>query len=307
MDLLCIGEAMAELRRDGSGFAVGFAGDTFNVAVYARRLLGPGSTGYLTRIGQDPLSDGFARLAAAEGLEGDGLLRDPQANIGIYAVQTDAAGERSFHYWRSSAAARGLFRDPGDLDRLAGAAVLYLSGITLAIIDAPARAALLDRLAALRASGKVRVAFDSNYRPRLWESADTARHWITAAWLQTDIALPSVDDERALFGDPDDLAVLARLQDYGCRFGALKRGAEGPLPIGANLPPVHYHRATTTVDSTAAGDSFNGGFLAATLLGHPLPAALRWGHETARAVVGHPGAIVPAPDLATLERGAAET
>ncbi len=302
MDLLCIGEAMAELRRDGSDFAVGFAGDSFNVAVYARRLLGPGSTGYLTRIGQDPLSEGFARLAATEGLASEGLLRDPQANIGIYAVQTDAAGERTFHYWRNASAARGLFRDPADLAWLSGPAVIYLSGITLAIIDEAARGALLERLAALRANG-TRVGFDSNYRPRLWPDADTARHWIGAAWQLTDIALPSVDDEMALFGETSDQAVLERLLRAGCSFGALKRGSEGPLPIGSGAPACAYGRAATVVDSTAAGDSFNGGFLAATLRGHPLATALRWGHETARAVVGHPGAIVPSPDLAALERG----
>lgn len=300
MQLLSIGEAMAELRRDGDGFAVGFAGDTFNTAVYARRLLGPGTTGYLTRIGTDPLSDGFARLALAEGLAGTTLLRDAAANIGLYSVQTDAAGERSFHYWRSQSAARGLFRDPADLAHLAGAGVVYLSAITLAIIDAGAREALFDRLSALRATGKTRIAFDSNYRPRLWPDADSARDAIRRAWQLADIALPSVDDEMALFGDRDDQAVLDRLRGWGCTFGALKRGAEGPLPIGAPAPAQTYRPAAKVVDSTAAGDSFNGGFLAATLLGHPLDTALHWGHETARAVVGHPGAIVPSPDATEL-------
>lgn len=37
--LLCIGEAMIELRRDDEGLTAGFAGNTFNTAVYCRRLL----------------------------------------------------------------------------------------------------------------------------------------------------------------------------------------------------------------------------------------------------------------------------
>ena len=48
--ILCIGEAMAEIRSEGAGFAVGFAGDTFNTAVYCRRRLRSGSVAYLTRV-----------------------------------------------------------------------------------------------------------------------------------------------------------------------------------------------------------------------------------------------------------------
>jgi 2-dehydro-3-deoxygluconokinase len=304
MQLLAVGEAMAELRRAGDGFATGFAGDTFNTAVYARRLLGPGSTGYLTRIGTDPLSSGFSRLALAEGLTTDRILRDPQANIGIYSVQTDAVGERSFHYWRSASAARGLFRDPSDLDLLAGAGLIYFSAITLAVIDDAARGRFLERLAALRENGQVRIGFDSNYRPRLWPNVDTAREWTKAAWRLTDIALPSVDDEMALFGDSSDRAVLDRLRSWGCSFGALKRGAMGPVAIGSGARDLRFAPAAQVVDSTSAGDSFNAGFLAAVLGGRDIETALIWGHETARTVVGAAGAIVPSPDAAALDAAA---
>lgn len=304
MQLLAVGEAMAELRQVGDGFATGFAGDTFNTAVYARRLLAPGSTGYVTRIGTDPLSDGFLRLARAEGLATDRMLRDRQANIGIYSVRTDALGERSFHYWRSASAARALFRDPADLDLLAGTGLIYFSAITLAVIDDAARGRLLDRLTVLRAEGHVRVGFDSNYRPRLWSDADTAREWVRAAWRLTDIALPSVDDEMALFGDTSHGAVMDRLRDWGCNFGALKRGAMGPLAIGGGAEDLHFAPAEQVVDSTSAGDSFNAGFLAAVLGGRDIDTALVWGHETARAVVSAPGAIVPSPDAAALDAAA---
>ena len=77
------------------------------------------------------------------------------------------------------------------------------------------------------------MAFDSNYRPRLWPDAATARREIGAIWALTDIGLPSLDDEMALFGEADAAAVLARLAAAGVTRGALKRGAEGPLPLGA--------------------------------------------------------------------------
>ena len=289
--ILCIGEAMAEIRRDGAGFAVGFAGDTFNTAVYCRRRLRQGSVGYLTRIGQEPLSDGFLQLAAAEGLDLSNIGREAEHNIGIYSVHTDPAGERSFAYWRSGSAARRLFQTPKDFAALEGADILYLSGITLAILAPDAREALLVRLAELRAAGR-RVAFDSNYRARLWPDANTARQAIARAWALADIALPSVDDEMALFGDADAAAVVTRLRDLGVREGSLKCGAQGPLALRSGVILPAFAPADHVVDTTAAGDSFNGGFLAALAEGADTAQAMIAGHALARLVVTHPGAII---------------
>lgn len=295
MRIICAGEAMAELRKDGSGFAVGFAGDTFNTAVYIRRCLA-GETGhhvsYLTRVGCDALSDGFVALARTEGVEVADIPRDPLRNLGIYAVQTDATGERSFAYWRNQSAARLLFQDPADLDHLAQADVLLLSGISLAILSPAARTAVLDRIGQLRGKG-LRFAFDSNYRPRLWEDAKTARDTMARAWSLADIALPSVDDEMALFGDHDAAAVLTRLRGLGCKDGALKCGAAGPLPIDPDTPsPAGLLPAARVVDTTAAGDSFNGGWLAAYAMRRGPMERMAQGHALASFVVGRPGAIV---------------
>ena len=115
-DLLAIGEAMAEIRRSPeAGFAISYAGDTLNTAIYCARCLPESkSTAYLTRIGTDPLSKSFIETAEKEGLVSDFIETDPDHNIGIYAVSTDATGERSFSYWRNDSAARQL----GKTDRI---------------------------------------------------------------------------------------------------------------------------------------------------------------------------------------------
>lgn len=291
MRILCAGEAMAELRAEGSGFALGFAGDTFNTAVYLRRL-GVAEVRYLTRVGPDPLSDGFLAEAAAEGLDLSAVTRDCDRLLGIYAVRTDAAGERSFHYWRSQSAARTLFQSPSDLQALDSADFLLISGITLAILSDAAREALFTRIAACRARG-MRLVFDSNHRPQLWPDTATARRVVERAWRMTDIALPSLDDEMALFGDVEVEAVLARLRAWGCRAGAIKRGEAGPLPVAPGVArTAGWAAAPRVVDTTAAGDSFNAGFLAALLAGHTPEAAMAKGHALAVHVVGRPGAIV---------------
>ena len=57
----------------------------------------------------EPLSTALVGQAKAEGLDVSHIAVDDERNIGIYAVATDAHGERSFSYWRSQSAARRLF------------------------------------------------------------------------------------------------------------------------------------------------------------------------------------------------------
>ena len=294
MNIICIGEAMAELRLRDGAMAHGYAGDIFNAAVYLRRLLpADQQVQFLSRVGADTFSQRFLSLAADEGIDAAHIDRDPDRNIGIYLVSTDAAGERSFEYWRSQSAARQMFAEAApDIETQPGD-IVFLSAITLAVISPAARLRLMEWLQMLRKQG-LHVAFDSNYRPRLWANADEARQAISALWAITDIALPSVDDEMALFGDVDEDAVLARFRAGGHLTGALKRGAKGPLGLGqAAGAEGDFRPATKVVDTTAAGDSFDAGFLAGFAQKASPADCLMGGHKMASEVIGWTGAIIP--------------
>ena len=297
LDFLAIGEVMAEIRQGtDDAFSVGFAGDTFNTAVYcARELSEKPSVGYYTRVGTDPLSQQFISVAESESLDASHIAADEEKQIGIYAVATDESGERSFSYWRDDSAARTMFSNHEALRNLPDARIVYLSGITLAIISASARRRLMDHLKSVSRPGSVLVAFDSNYRPQLWEDKATAQTTIEEMWNIADIALPSIDDEMDLFDDATEEAVIRRFSMKAWHACAIKRGANGPvsptLPID-ELP--EFAAASHVTDTTSAGDSFNGGYLAALLQGKSEPECMLAGHRLASIVVGHSGAIIPA-------------
>ncbi len=175
-----IGECMIELRHRGEReLDLGFGGDTLNFAVYLARL----SRGrdlavdYVTALGDDPYSDSMIAAWQAEGVGCDLVARLPGRLPGLHTIRTDARGERSFTYWRSASAARDVLRGAHGAriaEQLADYDLLYLSGITLSILDPAQRDALMALADRIRAQGG-RVAFDSNFRPAGWPDRDEAR------------------------------------------------------------------------------------------------------------------------------------
>lgn len=286
--IACVGEAMIELSILGQTSQVGVAGDTLNTAIYLKRNAPQFSVDYVTCLGDDPFSDQIEDFIAAQDIGTGAVTRLTGKSPGLYAITTTDEGERSFTYWRSAAAARDLFKaDAGyDFSILEAYDLVYLSGISVAILPDAARSALVEWLGRT----PITLAYDSNYRPRLWEDKPTAQRVTSALWERADICLPSIDDEMLLF-DEDAAAVEARFARYR-GTGALKRGEEGPISLG-DAVSQSYGAAPHVVDTTAAGDSFNGAYLAAILAGQTQALALRAGHDCAAQVVQYRGAIMP--------------
>ncbi len=98
--------------------------------------------------------------------------------------------------------------------------------------------------------------------------AEAAKQAIGQALATTDIALPTFPDEQALFGDENFEDTAKRLESLGVAEIVVKDG-EAPALI-LHYGDRHHAPATnvaTPVDTTGAGDSFNGAYLAARLAG----------------------------------------
>jgi 2-dehydro-3-deoxygluconokinase len=298
MLVLCIGEAMIELALspDGGAASIGVAGDALNTAIYLRRNLSSEHTvAFGTAVGSDAMSDRILAFAEGHGINCSQVRRNPARNPGLYAIHVDDEGERYFTYWRDSSAARTMFGpdDAPEFGMLEGADVIVFSAITLAILSPKVRNCFLIAIAAARERG-TRIVFDSNYRPKLWDSVQTAREAVLQAWALTDLGFPSIDDEMNLF-DEDEETAETRLRSYAMEVCILKRGARGPklLTPSDSLPAITTDAALEVVDTTGAGDSFNGSFLAVYFDNHDVGAAMQAAHETAMRVVGTRGAILP--------------
>lgn len=296
---VALGECMVELvaahvPAEAGLWRLGIAGDTLNTAWYARAFLPASwSVAYATVIGRDPFSEKVAPFLAEAGLSTERLIKHDTRSIGLYAVSL-SNGERSFSYWRGQAAARTMADDPAQLARLiAGADLLHVSGITLAILPPAGRKTLFATLAAAKAAG-TRIALDPNIRLKLWESPEAARTNVTEMAGLADIVLPSFDDEASLFGDATPATTCARYAALGAKTVVVKNGGNAIEVFDAGKRTCIDHLARVVAqDTTGAGDSFNGAFLAGLLAGQNLEQAVRHAHEVAMRVVGYPGALMP--------------
>lgn len=294
---IAIGECMVELARGADGrFGLAYGGDTFNTAVYLARAGVP--TSYATALGDDPYSTGILELAAAESIDTALVRKRAGRNAGLYLIETTPSGERTFHYWRDRSPARELPDAddwPATAAAIAAARLVYVSGITLSLYSPAGLDRLADALVAARAAGAL-IAMDGNYRPRGWNGdAARARATMQRFWRLATIALPTFDDEAALWGDSAPEATALRIASLGAGEIAIKRGAEGATLADAGGSTVEspIPAPVTPVDTTAAGDSFNAAYLAQRLAGAGPEAAALAGHRLAGIVVAHRGAIAP--------------
>ncbi len=291
---LGIGECMVELSQAEDGLLrKSFAGDVFNTLWYAHAGLAEDwKTCFMSAVGTDVVSGQMLNFIETAGIDCSAVQRLEDKRPGLYMIHLHD-GERSFSYWRDTSAARLLAADRQKLvDTIEAASAIYFSGITLAILPDDDALALVDCLANARSQGKT-VAFDSNIRPALWQSPEQMQHLMQLAAAASTISLPSCDDERNAFGDASSEAVLARYAASGADTVVLKDGA-GDIIVKSGNSVSRYRTShiANPVDTTGAGDSFNGAFLAEFLTSGDIAKSVAAGQRCAARVIQHHGALV---------------
>ena len=299
-DLLCMGEPLLEFNQQPDGrYLEGFGGDTSNCAIAAARQ---GATvGVLTQLGADRFGQKILDYWAEDNIDISAVTSVGDASTGIYFV-THSGDGHDFTYRRNGSAASLMSRSdlarPSVSAALSSCQILHLSGISQAISESAADACFAAMDAVHAAGGK--VSYDPNLRLKLW-SLDKARSVIHQAMSCCDIALPGLDDARLLTGLHEAGDIADFYLQLGVEIVALTLGVAGTLiatPDRREQVPPYVVEA---VDATAAGDTFDGAFLAEYLIGRDALAAARYANAAAALSTTGYGAVAPMPTRAEVE------
>jgi 2-dehydro-3-deoxygluconokinase len=226
-----------------------------------------------------------------EGVDIRGVSIDADAHTGIYFV-THAAAGHEFSYLRTDSAASRMRVVDLPLDVIRAAKVLHASGISQAISE-HACDAVFAAIEAARGAG-AKISYDPNLRLKLWPLA-RARAVIVATIPLCDWFLPSLEEAQQLSGLNEPQALLDWCHARGAPIVVLKMGADGAW---VSTPTMRQHvpgYRVNYVDTTGAGDCFDGAFAARLVRGDaPLMAARYANAAAALKTLGY-GAVAPLP------------
>lgn len=263
----------------GRDFDMGPGGKGSNQAVQAARL--GADVEFVARIGQDDFGEIATRLYAQEGVGTTFLLRTPERNTGVGFILLDAHGDNMIVL---DPGANALL-SPADVERAQER--IRRSQVVITQLEIPVETAG-RALELARASGVISIL---NPAP--------ATRVPPAILANADIVTPNETELRILLGHrPDDpiasdtlsrkmpiptevrnsvssLDLCHQLLEMGVQWVVLTRGSQGALIVSRD----GYHeipaRAVQVVDSTGAGDAFNGTLATALASGLPLESAVR--------------------------------
>jgi 2-dehydro-3-deoxygluconokinase len=271
-----------------------FAGDVLNTAVYLKRSFPELNTHFVSALGKDKFSREMLTFFQQEQIGSELVFQSENKIPGLYAIETDASGERTFSYWRENSAAKDVmsFIDDAAIKQLCSADMFFFSGISLAVIKPEDRLLFWQMLEKIQQAG-VSIIFDPNYRARMWDSAEQAKAQFERAFSMAEVALPGVDDFAQLYGIDSSEAVYAFCRDFNFKELIIKNGEAGILCyIDERVYQFHITPVSDVVDTTSAGDSFNGVYLGARAKGLSINHAIELASKAAGFVIQHQGAIV---------------
>ena len=271
----------------GQSFALGPGGKGSNQAVAAARA--GGSVHFITRLGDDP----FAHMARAT-WAGAGVI--PQVTVdadsytgAAYIFVEEATGNNAIIVSPGAAARIG----PADID--ARADLIGQAAVFVTQLEQPIAAAQRG-LELARAGGAITILNPAPAAP------------VPDSMLALcDYVTPNETEAEGITGiTVTDVASAARaaqtIVGRGAKAAIITLGENGSLYFdGQTSQHIPALRAGPVVETTGAGDAFNGGLAAALARGLAPMAAIRFATATAAISVTRPGTAPAMPSLSEIE------
>ena len=296
-DVVALGEPMVEYCATGIGklskvdlFKRGWGGDTSNFAVSASRQ--GLSVGHICRLGDDEFGRSFLDLWVSEGMDLSRVIVEDDAWTAIYIISLMEGGGHDFTYYRAGSAASRYSVEDLDVDYLRAARVFHTSGITLAISESSRRAAV-EALRITRENGGFN-SFDVNMRAKLWD-IETARESLAEAFGYSDVVYASMDDMNTLYGMTDMEEAARHLREMGVGTVVVKHGGEGCYVSTDDERFTMPGYKIDVVDSTGAGDAFDGAWVKGVLMGWDLRRTASFANAVGALTATGLGAVAPIP------------
>ncbi len=246
----------------GSSFVMAAGGKGANQAVAAARL--GAEVTFLTRLGPDMFGDQALDGYRREGIRTELIVRDANQHTGVALIIVDDAGENLI----AVAPGANLRLRPEDVDRAAE----HLRAAQVVMLQLEVPLETVRRAILLANAGGVPVILDpapAPDRPLDGELLSGVAYLTpneTEAQRLTDIEVVDEDSARA---------AAARLLEAGTRHVIVTMGAKGALVADGEQMLMVPGRRVEALDSTAAGDAFNGGLAVALARGLGLADAVR--------------------------------
>ncbi len=261
LDILALGECLIEFSaRESLAFAETFnkyyGGDALNTAIAASRL--GSKVGFIAKVGDDYFKDFLLDSWQAEGLDINNIKVVDNYN-GIYIISRLPDGNKEVMYYRKKSAGTTLSIEDITEEIIERSSIVYTTGITQSLSASAAGA--VKKMFSIAKEKECLAAYDPNYTERIW-GIDEAKEAMEGIIDNIDIIiLSNTHDAEKLIGINSPDKIIKYFWDRGIPMAAVKMGKSG-CAIGYNgeintIPP----RSVEVVDTTGAGDTFNGGFL----------------------------------------------
>ncbi|WP_221074712.1 sugar kinase [Agarivorans aestuarii] len=301
-EILSFGEPMYEFSQIKQSkamepdFLSGFGGDVSNFAIAAARQ--GANVGMITHLGDDEFGEQFRALWKRESVASDLVVSNASAHTGVYFITHNEEGHH-FSFLRKGSAASLISKQQLPVEAIANAKLLHTTAITQAISDTSCDAVF----AAIELARKTDtlVSYDTNLRLKLW-SLNRAKAIINETISQVDICFPSIDEAQLLTGLTHADEIIDHYLQLGAKIVVLKQGSEGATVANQHERFSIKPHKVSTVDATAAGDSFAGSFCTHYVRGAELQECLKYANATASITITGYGAVAPLPTLAQVEQ-----
>ena len=300
LDVLTMGETMMAFEalepgpfRENRLLKKWIGGAEDNVVIGLARL--GFSCGWFSRLGDDEFGHEILRTIRGEGIDVSRVIMDPDAQTGVFFVESAGMGDPRCYYYRRHSAASRLSVADLDPEYMASARYLYLTGITSAISTTAQEAS--QEYIRIALEHKRSLVFDPNLRLKIMDLAESRRVLIPMM-QKSHYVLPGDQELMLLMESPDLDQAIERAHGMGIANLVIKKGSEGALLALHGQDPVHLPPVKTPkpVSSMGAGDCFAAGFLAGLLKERPLQECVRWGNALGAFCVLGSGPYQTLPD-----------